>query len=563
MKFLVVDDAASNRMLLKAYLVADGHSVVFAENGEIAIQVFKSEKPDIILMDILMPVMNGYDATMQIKEISGAEGKFIPVIFLTAMTTDEALQKCIAVGGDDFLGKPYNQTILSAKIEALNRLRKLYNTVKAQKDELALHHMQIKKEQSIARKVFDSIVSPGCLGAENIKIHISPMALFNGDLFLAAVPPTGGMYLLMGDFTGHGLAASLGALPVSDIFYAMTAKAYSIENIAREINNKMKKQLPTGMFLAACLIDFDINRNLCRVWNGGIPAAFFYAEKEKKLQAITSKHLPLGIIGDQGFNSEVDIFPLYAGDKCYLSTDGILEANNCNDEMFGIERFEKYIRQYPDKHTFIKKLLEGLDTFTDKAMQADDFTVMVAEFDPLSIKKMTPEISHQYSKQPSHWKFSFELAYDSLKKIDPIPLLNQLLSQMEHMEVYQSKISTILTELFINALDHGLLKLNSNIKSNAEGFIEYYQEREKRLASLKKGMITFILEHKPLNKGGELSITVKDTGEGFDLKVSESALQDNNKMSGRGIPLLKNLCDNVRYNKKGNRVYCQYTWNEE
>jgi len=114
MKILIVDDDATNRMVLGAYLKNDGFQIVSANDGKTAVDLFQSESPDLILMDIMMPVMDGYESTIQIKSLSG--DRFIPIIFLTAMTDEKALTRCVEVGGDDFLTKPYNRTILKSKI---------------------------------------------------------------------------------------------------------------------------------------------------------------------------------------------------------------------------------------------------------------------------------------------------------------------------------------------------------------------------------------------------------------------------------------------------------------
>ncbi len=124
-------------MILSAILKKEGYSVVSAVNGQEAIDVFQQEEPDLVLMDIMMPVMDGYEATQKIKVLS--QEKFTPIIFLMAMTDEQALRRCVDVGGDDFLSKPYNQVIIKAKIDALERMSQLYNTVYKQKRELVAH----------------------------------------------------------------------------------------------------------------------------------------------------------------------------------------------------------------------------------------------------------------------------------------------------------------------------------------------------------------------------------------------------------------------------------------
>jgi len=237
-----------------------------------------------ILMDVMMPVMDGYEATKIIKELSE---NFIPIIFLTAMTDDKALSKCVEVGGDDFLTKPYSRVILNAKIEALTRVSILYNTVYEQKGELEAHNIQQMQEQKVARNVFNSIMHKGCLEHDDIfHVHLSPVSLFNGDVILAAVKPSGGLNILFGDFTGHGLGAALGALPLSEIFYTMTSKNYGIEKICEEINQKLKQQLPVGMFLAACVLELELTNNVVKIWNGAIPGAYILRKSGELFQQV-------------------------------------------------------------------------------------------------------------------------------------------------------------------------------------------------------------------------------------------------------------------------------------
>jgi len=89
MKILIVDDDRSTRMLLKAFLAQSGHAIVEASNGAEAIEVFARENPDLILMDVTMPVMTGYEAATIIKQRCG--NRFVPIIFLTGLNDDESL----------------------------------------------------------------------------------------------------------------------------------------------------------------------------------------------------------------------------------------------------------------------------------------------------------------------------------------------------------------------------------------------------------------------------------------------------------------------------------------
>ena len=190
---LVVDDDAVNRMILEGMLSDSGYDVILAENGQEAVQQYLDHRPNVILMDIMMPVLNGYEATARIKELAG--DWFVPIIFLTAVTEEDELAKCVKVGGDDFLTKPYSRVILMAKAEAMTRMSLLYTTIKKQHDEIDLHNDRMLREQKVAKKIFSKVVHEGCLDLPNIKYMLSPLSIFNGDLLLAARTSSGGMNL--------------------------------------------------------------------------------------------------------------------------------------------------------------------------------------------------------------------------------------------------------------------------------------------------------------------------------------------------------------------------------
>ncbi len=559
MKILLVDDDATNRLVLSAYLKKDGHSTLVAENGQQAIDVFLSESPEMILMDVMMPVMDGYESVQKIKALSE---RFIPIIFLTAMTDEQGLAKCVEVGGDDFLTKPYSRVILKAKIEALMRVSNLYNRVYEQNSELENYNIQQLQEQKVARKVFNSIMHKGCLDKDNFHVHLSPVSLFNGDVILAAVRPSGGLNILFGDFTGHGLGAALGALPLSEIFYAMTAKGYSLADISQEINGKLKQQLPIGMFLAACLLELDPANNIVKVWNGAIPGAYILRKTDELLR-LESTHLPFAILGSSEFSSDAEIIEIFDGDRIVLSTDGILEATNTVGKMYGTPRFEESLIRLAtetnssgDNNKLMNDMIEDVDNYSLNQEFDDDITLAIIDCDFNYINELHTDVIKENKVIDSDWELNFLLHHDALQKIDPLPILNQLLTSLMGKREKHTKINMILSELYCNSLDHGILNLDSSIKSTPQGFMDFYDQKSKRLEALGAGEVEIILSNKKQQKGSQLSITFQDSGKGFDTSNLDKVvnMDSNEGYSGRGYPLMQSYCESVRYNDKGNRV---------
>ena len=125
---------------------------------------------------------------------------------------------------------------------------------------------------------------------------------------------------------------------------------------------------------------------------------------------------------------------------------------------------------------------------------------------------------------------------------------------------HRQRIYTVLAELFSNALDHGVLNLQSALKTSANGFAEYYFQRDQLLAELEDGYINISLSHQPSNDGGILTIRVEDSGIGFDYKQHAKDLAENKSLCGRGEGLLKKLCKRYKYSGKGNIITAEYHW---
>lgn len=122
---LVVDDNEMNRDMLSRRLNRLGHETVVAEDGEKAIQVIQEQSFDLVLLDIMMPILNGYDTLERIK--SDEAMRHIPVIMISAVDDLDSVVRCIEMGAEDYLFKPFNPVLLKARVGASlekNRLRK-------------------------------------------------------------------------------------------------------------------------------------------------------------------------------------------------------------------------------------------------------------------------------------------------------------------------------------------------------------------------------------------------------------------------------------------------------
>ena len=151
LRILIADDNDSDRLILQTIVKKEGHIVYTARDGQEAIDTFKEQSPDLVLLDALMPNVDGFEAARTIKQLAG--DNLVPIIFLTSLRDATSLADCLAAGGLDFLSKPYNRIILQAKIKAFASMRRLHETVQKQRDEISLHNDRLIHEQEVAKQV--------------------------------------------------------------------------------------------------------------------------------------------------------------------------------------------------------------------------------------------------------------------------------------------------------------------------------------------------------------------------------------------------------------------------
>lgn len=375
-KILAVDDNIVNIKVLSQYLIKQNYEVITAESGEEAIEIFKSDSPDIILMDIMMGGMNGLEATAKIKALSG--DTWVPVIFMSALASEEDKIKGLDVGGDDYITKPIEFNILGAKLKAVQRISDIQHKLSDTMLELRQYKKAEEREQEMAYDLMETLFEKGhTLAGQEFHIWHIPATLFSGDLIVANKSDNNRLYLLHADSTGHGLTAALPLLPVSQTFYQMSNKGFTIGQIAREMNKQLKFIMPINRFVAVTLLLLDLTNNIVEIWNGGNPTVFVVNEDKEIVRNFHSNHLALGILPDESFDGKTEFVCCEGNNSIVLYSDGLIEAENSDGVAFDENMLLDILKTENDAALLRNNIVDAVTNHLDNEKAHDDMSLIV------------------------------------------------------------------------------------------------------------------------------------------------------------------------------------------
>ena len=547
---LIASNDTSTILEFTPLLEEQGYKVVNVRLAADAIRLIAHEQPDAIFLDTgLLGEADNSEMTKDIQTLVGY--RFVPIIFLIADSNEASFKPCIDAGGNDFLIKPFNKYMLEFKIHAMQRISTLNRKLQGM-------YSMIHREQEIAESVFINAIQGTNISSPMIRNKIRPAGTFSGDMILSAYSPSRDLFILIGDFTGHGLSAAIGAMPVSEVFHAMTAKGFSPEEILIGINKKLRTLLPIGMFFGVQLVAVSPELEHTIIYNAGMPDLLIIDGRDNTIKHRTkSAGLPLGIIDDIKPREFRELIAINENDKILMFSDGLTEARNADDEEFGDHRLQQSISQAMNDDIY-NQIFSDLDAFCGGMIQVDDVTLVEITCTPELIPSVEV-LGHKsgFIKAPKNsgeWQLTLKFTGVKLRETNPVPILVNHILEMEELENKRQSLFTVITELFVNALDHGVLGLDSSMKSDAAGFSKYFKERDSRLNSLDTGYVIFDLSVKQLAEGRSIELRMEDSGDGFDFENHRSSSKNNTLLCGRGILLVEDLCDSLTYEGSGNIV---------
>jgi phosphoserine phosphatase RsbU/P len=376
---LVVDDNELNRDLLSRRLRRDGHVVVVAEHGRAALDRLAQQPFDLVLLDIMMPELTGYEVLEIMK--GDASLAHIPVVMITAATEEESIVRCLLLGADDHLPKPFNPTILRARVGSSLAKKRLHDAEQR-------HARSLERELEIGREIQlgflpDEIPAPA--GWE-LRAHFRPARQVAGDFYDAFALPGGRVALVLADVCGKGVGAALFMALFRSLFRALAEPQFAA---ASDVSEGLRTTVQgtndyiarthgrANMFATVFFGVLDPTSGTLEYVNAGHELPMVLAADGGVRTRLAPTGPAVGLMPDLAFGVGREC--IGRGETLLAYTDGVVDARNPAEESYGEERLMALLA---DTAATAEALLERVDAalgvhVTDAA-QFDDVAMLAA-----------------------------------------------------------------------------------------------------------------------------------------------------------------------------------------
>ncbi|MGD9410816.1 MAG: SpoIIE family protein phosphatase [Desulfobacterales bacterium] len=396
---LVVDDTPANIKVLMETL-KDDYRIVAAVNGERALQLATSDpNPDIILLDVMMPEMDGYEVCAKLK----ADGKTrdIPIIFVTAMSDTQDETKGLELGAVDYITKPISPPVVSARVKNHLELRQAREILKNQnlileqrveertrevlelqksEFELRVAKEKVENELNIAAQIQKGILPssfPAYPDRKEFELHafMKPARYIGGDFYDFFFIDDNTLALVMADVSDKGVPAALFMMVSRTLIRSLAFDNRSPSAVLEKANNIMCQNNDSGMFVTVFLAFYDVSSGKLTATNGGHSASLVIDRDGTSREWATTHGPALGFMEELPYKEET--MDLKVGQTLFLYTDGVTEAVSPGNELFGLDRLQELLKR---KHDFkLDRLCSDIEISLSEFqedLQFDDITML-------------------------------------------------------------------------------------------------------------------------------------------------------------------------------------------
>ena len=522
-RVLLVDDAKANLDILVEGLKAD-HKLSLALNGEMALQIAAKMPPDLVLLDIMMPGLDGYEVCRRMRQMP--ETAEVPIMFLSSLEEVQNKTRGFEAGANDYLTKPFDMLEVKARVRSLLKAKAYSDAVKEQ----IASELRVAREIQMGMLPHDFAPFEQAYGV-SFGAVLEPAREVGGDLYGVCADGAERLVIFLGDVSGKGIPASMFMVRAISLARLLARDIAEPERILARLNDELAADNPSGMFVTFLCAVYEPKSHQLTLANGGHCRPVLLSVGGAPCWAVKNLGTALGF--EPGLEFERTELMLNPGDTLILYTDGVSEAFNPQDECYGDDRLladaGALIGQAASVIT--SSLLQKVRAFAAGAPQSDDIAILTLKVKP----EKTEETEQSLSGTP----------------LSPLPAVQLELSAtpeevMRAVETMQEFARAQgVPEKIIFGLALALEECGSNI-------VNHSLQRDARK------QFQVLIER----AGDSFSIELRDDGPEFDPTIAagrKPQAEDDDLPGGWGIGLVRRYMDEIRYQREAGKNVLRLT----
>jgi len=371
---LLVDDQPANLQVLMNTLERLGCKLLVAKNGETALTIAQKVRPDLILLDIMMPGIDGFEVCRRLK--ANPDTEKIPVIFLSALGDTGDKVRGLQLGAVDYVAKPFQPEEVIARVNTHLTIHRLNREVQQQRDELE-HELKVVSE--LQRNLLPERL-PQVHGLK-LAVHYETSRYAGGDYYDFMMLPGGLLAVLVADAEGHSAPAAVMMAMTCALFRSCSTGLNEPDRVLSFINENLCK-VNRESFVTAVYAVYDTARRALRIACAGHPLPILYRFSEK-----TAAEVPCDSVFIMGLEPYADVpvfeVSLHPGDRILFYTDGVTDRFNVSRERYGTDRL---LRQFTNAASdgpelILKEIINDISKFAGGCPADDDEAMVIMVVD--------------------------------------------------------------------------------------------------------------------------------------------------------------------------------------
>lgn len=376
---LIVDDYPKTLELLQMLLADSGLTILTATSGKAAKQLIGETRPDLILLDILIPDLDGYQLCSELK--ANPVTADIPVIFLTALSNREDILRGLRVGAVDYITKPFDLEEVSLRIKIHLELQSAKETIVRLNKDLSGRNAEYEKEVAQAVQFITAILPPPMVKPVGLDYKFLPSQRLGGDTINYFFLDEEHIAIYLLDVSGHGLVSALLSMSLNNVLRSQSLPGIDFlqpTDVLNDLNKKFRMELQDGKYFTIWYGVYNIKTKTLTYASGGHapPILITTSENRKSTRSLEAVGLPIGLFDScqiQEFSTT-----LKQNDALYIFSDGVFEIESAEGLPLGYDGLKSLLlQQHMKKNVSFDRVFEKICEYNAGKGFDDDFSLIL------------------------------------------------------------------------------------------------------------------------------------------------------------------------------------------